>query len=506
MASSGSQQNGGETQDEKSSQKIPPIRATVSHSLGAPSNLARLPCERAFRPGCFCYNLLMSAVTHSSPVFSRNLRKDYPVAARGEGCWIVTADGRRYLDGSGQAAVVSIGHGVAEIGQAMAEQAGRIAFAHTTQFHSEPAEKLAARVLAIAPRNFQNGGRVYFTSGGSEATETAIKLARQYWLENKQPARYRIVSRKQSYHGSTLGAMSVSGNVGRRAPYAPMIPEWGHVAPCFCYHCPFGKSYPQCNVACADDLDAYLSANDPSSVAAFIFEPVVGATLGAAAAVDGYTTRIAEICKHHGILLIADEVMCGMSRTGKPFACEHWGLQPDIILTGKGIASGYAPLGAVLVAPRVVDAFEKGSAAFMHGFTYQSHPVAAAAGNAVFDYLAAHQLFDRVVPAAAALQKALAALESHAHVGQVRGLGLLQAVEFVKDKATREPFPKEAGIAEKIRQAALEKNVLTYPSQGTVDGTRGDHVLLAPPFIITEQECQLIADALQYALDKIFSA
>ena len=448
----------------------------------------------------------MSTAIDSSCLFSRNLRKLYPVAVRGEGSWIIDFEGRRYLDASGQAAVVSIGHGVPEIGRAMAEQSNRIAFAHTSQFHSEPAERLAARVLAIAPRNFQHGGRVYFTSGGSEATETAIKLVRQYFLETKQPSRFRIVSRKQSYHGSTLGAMSVSGNVGRRAPYAPMILEWGHVAPCFCYHCPFDKTYPECNLACADDLDAFLRANDSSTVAAFIFEPVVGATLGAVPAVDGYTARIAEICRKRGILLVADEVMTGMGRTGKPFASLHWGLEPDIILTGKGIASGYAPLGAVLVAPHVAEAYEKGTAAFMHGFTYQSHPVATAAGNAVFDYLEAHKLFERVTPAGETLRKTLSALENHPHVGQVRGLGLLQGVEFVKNKSTREPFAKDAGIAEKIRQAALEKNVLTYPSQGTVDGTRGDHVLLAPPFIITSQECQLIADALQFAVGKVFSS
>jgi adenosylmethionine-8-amino-7-oxononanoate aminotransferase len=448
----------------------------------------------------------MSTATHATSLFSRNLRKQYPIAVRGEGCWIFDADGRRYLDSSGQAAVVSIGHGVQEIGRAMAAQSSQIAFAHTTQFHSEPAEKLAARLLALAPRNFQNGGRVYFTSGGSEATETAIKLARQYFLESKQPAGYRIVSRRQSYHGSTLGAMSVSGNVARRAPYAPMIPEWGHVAPCFCCHCPFGKTYPECNLACADDLDTFLRANDASTVAAFIFEPVVGATLGAAPAVDGYTARIAEICRKNGILVIADEVMTGMGRTGKPFASQHWNLEPDIILTGKGIASGYAPLGAVLVAPRVVETYEKGSGAFMHGFTYQAHPVATAAGNAVFDYLEAHKLFDRVASAGDTLRKGLTAIEEHPHVGQVRGLGLLQGVEFVKSKAMREPFPKEAGIAEKIRQAMLEKNVLVYPGQGCVDGTRGDHILLAPPFIITPQECQLIAGALQYALGKTFPA
>jgi adenosylmethionine-8-amino-7-oxononanoate aminotransferase len=402
--------------------------------------------------------------------------------------------------------VVSIGHGVQSIGLAMAEQSGRIAFAHTTQFHSESAEKLAARVLAIAPHNFRDGGRVYFTSGGSEATETAIKLARQYFLETGQPSRYRVVSRRQSYHGSTLGAMSVSGNAARRAPYAPLIAEWGHVAPCFCYHCPFDKTFPECNLVCADDLDAFLGVNDASTVAAFLFEPVVGATLGAAPAVDGYTARVAEICRKYGILLIADEVMTGMGRTGKPFASEHWGLEPDMILTGKGIASGYAPLGAVLVAPRLVDAFEKGTAAFMHGFTYQAHPVATAAGNAVFDYLETHKLFERVTTCGETLREALASFESHPHVGQVRGFGLLQGVEFVKQKETRQPFPKAAGIAEKIKQAALGKNVLLYPGQGCVDGVRGDHVLLAPPFIVKPEECQLIADALRYALSKVFSA
>src|SRR6202035_2235030 len=226
------------------------------------------------------------------------------------------------------------------------------------QFHSEVAEKLAGRLLALAPANFRDRGRVYFTSGGSEATETAIKLVRQFFLESGEAARYRVVSRRQSYHGSTLGAMTVSGNVARRLPYQPMLAEWGHVAPCFCYHCPFGKKFPDCGIACADDLDKFLEANDGASVTAFIFEPVVGATLGAAVPPDGYVQRIAEICRRRGILLIADEIMSGMGRTGKPFAVQHGNVEPDIILVGKGIASGYAPLGAVLVAPRVVEGFE----------------------------------------------------------------------------------------------------------------------------------------------------
>jgi adenosylmethionine-8-amino-7-oxononanoate aminotransferase len=443
-------------------------------------------------------------MANHSALFPRNFRNEFPVAVRGEGCWIFSADGRKFLDAAGSAAVVNIGHGVPEIGRAMAEQSSQIAFAHTSQFHSAPAEKLAARLLALAPSNFQEGGRVYFTSGGSEATEAAIKLVRQYHLEKGQPDRYRILSRRQSYHGSTLGAMTVSGNAARRAPYLPMLAEWGHIAPCFCYHCPFGKTFPQCNLACADELDSFLKANDLNSAAAFILEPVVGATLGAAVPPEGYVARISEICRTRGILLIADEVMTGIGRTGKPFAVQHWGIEPDIILTGKGIASGYAPLGAVLVTSHVVEAFESGSGTFKHGFTYQAHPVATAAGNAVLDYLEAHNLFARVTPAAEKLRADLAPLQSHRHVGEIRGLGLLVGIEFVRDKSTRGPFDPREAIAEKIRAAAMEEGVLAYPTQGCVDGTRGDHILVAPPFILTPEESALIARALSTALVKVF--
>lgn len=442
-------------------------------------------------------------MAHDSALFPRNFRKQFPVAVRGEGCWIIDAAGRRYLDAAGQAAVVSIGHGVPEIGRAIAEQSSRLAFAHTTQFHSESAGKLARRLLALAPPNFRNG-RVYFTSGGSEATETAIKLARQFFLETGDPQRFRVVSRRQSYHGSTLGAMTVSGNLARRAPYQPMLPEWGHVAPCFCYHCEFGGGYPDCGLACANDLENFLQSNDANSVSAFIFEPVVGATLGAAAPPGDYAPRIAEICRQRGILLIADEIMSGMGRTAKPFAVQHWNVEPDLILVGKGVASGYAPLGAVLVSQRIAAAFERGSGAFQHGFTYQAHPVSTAAGNAVLDYIEDHKLFHRVSPAADSLRKSLATIESHPHVGEIRGLGLLLGIEFVKNRSTREPFPKSENIAERVRQAALDKNVLVYPMQGCVDGTKGDHILLAPPFTIVESDSGLIADALQSALRSVF--
>jgi len=445
-------------------------------------------------------------VPNDAALFPRNFKKAYPLAVSGEGCWITAADGRKYLDAAGQAAVINIGHGVGSVAKAMAEQASQLAFAHSSQFHTAAAEKLGSRLLALAPEVMRRGGRVYFCSGGSEANETAIKLARQYFIERKQPERFRVVSRRQSYHGSTLGAMAMSGNMARREPYHPLLPEWGHIDPCFCLHCPLDLHFPECNLACGEELEALLRDDREKSVAAFIFEPVVGATLGAAAPPDGYVQRIGEICRQHDVLLIADEVMTGMGRTGKPFAVDHWNVEPDMITFGKGAASGYAPLGGVIVGPRVVEAFERGSGTFQHGFTYQNHPVSMAAGNAVLDVLDDQKLFARVTDASRNLFAALGPLKQHSHVGDVRGLGLLAGIEFVKDKATRTPFPREENIAGKIFQAAMDQGVLTYPTQGCVDGVNGDHVLLAPPFIITAEECNISARAIAVAMEKVFFA
>jgi adenosylmethionine-8-amino-7-oxononanoate aminotransferase len=433
-------------------------------------------------------------------IFPRSFLRTYPQAVRGEGCFLFTAGGQRFLDASGGAAVVTIGHGVPEIGRAMAEQASQLAYAHTSQFQTAPAEKLARRVLDLAPRGMRQESRVYFTSGGSEATETALKLARQYWLERGQKTRYRVISRLQSYHGATLGALSVSGNARRRDPFAPMLSEWGHIAPCYCYRCPLGLEYPSCNVDCADELERLLEREGSEDVAAFIFEPVVGATLGAVAPPEGYVQRIAEICRRHRILLIADEVMSGMGRTGKPFAVEHWNVAPDMILLGKGIASGYAPLGAVIVAGQVAEAISRGSGVFLHGFTYNAHPVAAAAGNAVLDVIERDGLFQRVKPAGEDLLASLQALRKFSVVGDIRGKGLLLAVEIVRDSKTREPFPADARIAARIQEDALEAGVMTYPMQGAADGDRGDHILLAPPFTITPAMIQMIVAALDRAL------
>jgi len=433
-------------------------------------------------------------------IFPRNFLKKYPHATRGEGCFVYTDDGKRYLDASGGAAVVTIGHRVEEIGRAMAEQASRLAYVHTSQFHTEIAEKLAQRILRLAPGGMRPEGRVYFTSGGSEATETALKLARQYWLERGETKRFRVLSKLQSYHGSTLGALSVSGNVRRREPFAPMLAEWGHIPPCYCYRCPYGLRYPECNVECADELNRMLERDGSEDVAAFIFEPVVGATLGAVAPPDGYVQRIAEICRQHGILLIADEVMTGMGRTGKPFAVEHWGATPDMILVGKGIASGYAPLGAVIVSGRVAETISRGSGTFLHGFTYNAHPVSTAAGNAVLDYIERENLFARVDVAGKEMSAALEPLKKFSVVGDVRGMGLLWGIEFVQDKKSREPFPPDARIAYRIQEDALEAGIMTYPIQGCVDGARGDHILLAPPFTITSAMIQMLAAGLEKAI------
>ena len=439
-------------------------------------------------------------------LFPRNFKKQYPIAVRGEGCWIIAADGTKYLDAAGQAAVVNIGHGVASVARAMAEQASQLAFAHSSQFHTAAAEKLAARLLALAPEGMRRGGRIYFCSGGSEANETAIKLARQCFIERNQPERFRVVSRRQSYHGSTLGAMAMSGNMARRAPYSPLLPEWGHIDPCFCRHCPLSLHFPECKVACAEELETLLHDDREKSIAAFIFEPVVGATLGAALPSDGYLQRIAEISRQHDLLLIADEVMTGIGRTGKPFAVDHWNIEPDMITFGKGAASGYAPLGGVIVGPRVAKAIAQGSGAFQHGFTYQNHPVSMAAGNAVLDVLEEQKLFERVPDVSGELFTALEPLKEHRHVGDVRGLGLLVGVEFVQDKATGALFSREENIAGKIFEAAMDQGVLTYPTQGCVDGTDGDHILLAPPFIITPEECGITAHAIAAAMKKVFSA
>lgn len=407
---------------------------------------------------------------------------------RGEGVYVWDSEGKRYLDFCGSAAVNLIGHGVQEIPVAMAEQAKQLEFVHTSQFTTPVAEEYARELIEFAGENFC-GGAVYFTCGGSESVETALKLARQYQVEIGQGKRYQVLSRTQSYHGSTLGALSVSGNQRWREIYLPMVREWAHVGIPYCYRCHYDCTDGCRN--CGQEYAAELARAIESAkgeAAAFIFEPVSGATLGAVVPPPGYLERIAEVCRRHGVLLIADEVMTGMGRTGRNFAVEHWGVAPDILITAKGLSSGYAPLGAVIATRKVVDAIASG--VFLHGFTYNAHPVSLAAGRAVLRYLQRQKLVQAAdaandQSAAAKLKHSLSALLDLKTVGDVRGIGVLQGVEFVADKNSKQPFDPRLNFASRVTAAALKRGLLVYPMQGCVDGVAGDHLLIAPPAVIT---------------------
>jgi adenosylmethionine-8-amino-7-oxononanoate aminotransferase len=436
-------------------------------------------------------------------LFTRSFQKSFPKAVRGEGVYLWDAEGKRYLDFSGSAAVNFIGHGVREIAEAMAEQAARLEFVHSSQFVTPVAEEFAEALLAFAGQGFR-GGAVYFTSGGSEAVETALKLARQYQVEVGQEKRFRILSRKQSYHGATLGALAVSGNAMRREMYLPMVRENEQAAMPYCYRCPYVCQ--DCGAKLAAEVEELLQKSW-GEVAAFILEPVSGATLGAAVPPKGYLEKVAEACARHGALLIADEVMTGCGRTGRNFAVEHWGVAPDILVTGKGIASGYAPLGAVIASKKVVEAIARGSGSFVHGFTYNAHPVAVAAGRVVLQRMKAEKLVeaaasDREDSIGRALEHELDTLLDCRAVGDVRGIGMLRGVEFVADRATQQPFPPERRFSSRVAEACAARGVVVYPMQGCVDGRAGDHLLIAPPAVIREQEIRWAVGQVREAIDK----
>jgi adenosylmethionine-8-amino-7-oxononanoate aminotransferase len=467
-----------------------------------------------------CYNPRVSQppVTQQqlrTPVLRRSFRKPYPVAVRGEGVYVWDGDGNRYLDFSGSAAVNFIGHGVREISDAMAEQARQLEFVHSSQFTTPVAEEFAQELLDFAGDGFA-GGAVYFTCGGSESVETALKLARQYQVEIGQGNRHQVLSRQQSYHGATLGALAVSGNRKRREIYLPMVREFEHIGMPYCYRCAFDctDSCYNCGQQYAAELERAIEAAK-GAVAGFIFEPVSGATLGAVTPPPGHLQAIADICRRRGVLLIADEVMTGMGRTGRNFAVEHFateqgGVVPDILVTAKGLSSGYAPLGAVIASRKVVDAIAAGSGAFLHGFTYNAHPVSVAAGRAVLRRIRALNLVRAADSEAAdsgtestagsALKIALQSLRDLDAVGDVRGLGLLWGIEFVADKKTKAPFAPEKNFAGLVGQACLRRGVLVYPMQGCVDGIAGDHLVIAPPAVISGEEIRWAAEQMRAAI------
>jgi adenosylmethionine-8-amino-7-oxononanoate aminotransferase len=423
-------------------------------------------------------------------VFYRNLRKTYPTAVRGEGVFIYDQTGRAYLDGSGGAVVVSIGHGVESIRQAMLAQASRIAFAHGSQFTTEAAVLLARKIIDICPPGLTH---VYFLSGGSEAVETAVKMARQYQIDRGQPSKYKVISRWTSYHGNTLGALALSGHTGRRKHYLPLMRHTPHIAPAYCYRCPFGREPASCALECADDLEKTILYEGPDSVSAFVAEPIVGATAGALVPRDGYFQKIRKICDRYDVLLIVDEVMTGVGRTGRNFAVDHWGVVPDMLVGSKGLAGGYSPIYCVVTKEAVHKVIQEASGAFVHGHTYSQNPLSCAVAVAVLDYIRENELVKRCAAMGGYLLKKLQDLYRHSIVGDIRGLGLMAGVEFIKDRKTKEPFDPALKLNALIGSRAFDKGLITYPGGGGADGVRGDHILLAPPFIITvEQIDQLV--------------
>ena len=436
-----------------------------------------------------------------SRVLHRSLRKTPPKAIGGEGVWLIAEDGRRILDGSGGAAVSCLGHQHPRVIAAMARQASQLAYAHTGFFSSEPAEALAEHLAGHEPGGLAH---VYLVSGGSEAIEAGIKLARQYFIECGQPQRRHFIARRQSYHGNTLGALAAGGNAWRREPYAPLLSSaFSHVTPAFAYREKRDVESDQDFVArLAAELDAEFARLGPDTVAAFIAEPVVGATAGCVTAPEGYFRAVREICDRHGALLILDEVMCGMGRTGTTHAWEQEGIAPDIQAIAKGLGGGYQPIGAMLASGRIIDTIRDGSGAFQHGHTYLAHPMACAAALEVQRVIVEEKLLDRVKELGNYLEQRLTErFGNHRHVGDIRGRGLFKGIELVADRASREPFDPAFRLNERVKAAAFEAGLACYPGGGTADGRRGDHVLLAPPYISTADEIDMIVERLGVAVD-----
>ncbi len=392
-----------------------------------------------------------------------------------------------------------LGHSDETVRAAIRGQLDSLAFAHTGFFTSEAAESLADRLVAAAPRGLE---RVYLVSGGSEAMEAALKLTRQYMVETGQPGRHRVIARRQSYHGNTLGALAAGGNAWRRAPFAPLLVETSHIAPCYEYReRREGESLEAYGRRAADELEAEILRLGPETVMAFLCEPVVGATAGAVPAVPGYLRRIREICDRYGVLLVLDEVMCGMGRTGHLFACIEDGVVPDILAVAKGLGAGYQPIGAMLCTAAIYDAIAAGSGFFQHGHTYMGHPTAAAAAGAVLTRLLDDGVLARVAPQGEKLDAALRAeFDQHPHVGDIRGRGLFRGIELVADRETKAPFHPARGIHKRIKALAFESGLICYPMGGTVDGERGDHILLAPPFIIEDAQIDELVTKLSGAI------
>ena len=440
-----------------------------------------------------------------SRIIQRSLNAVPDTAVRGDGIRLHLASGQVVIDGSGGAAVACLGHGNKRVAAAMAEQAGRMAYAHTGFFTSEPAEALADLLLDDEPGGLTHA---FFVSSGSEAMEAALKLARQYFLEIGEPGRTKFIARRQSYHGTTLGALAAGGHVARRAPYEPILGSaFSRVSPCFAYHHQASdESDAQYVARLAAELEGEFQRLGPDSVAAFCAETVVGAATGCVTATRGYFAAVRDVCDRHGALLILDEVMCGMGRTGTLHAWAQEGIAPDIQTIAKGLGGGYAPIGGILAAGRVIAALRDGTGGFMHGQTYQAHPVACAAALEVQRILREDRLVANVAARGDGLERQLTErFGNHRHVGDIRGRGLFRALEFVADRSQRTPFAASDGVAERVKDAALARGLAIYPCTGTVDGGRGDHIIVAPPYIVSDADIGEIVERLGEAVDAAFA-
>jgi len=440
-----------------------------------------------------------------SHVLHRQLATTPPRAVSASGMYIVDEQGRRFLDACGGAAVSCLGHGHPDVLAAMHAQIDRLVYAHTSFFTSEVSESLADHLVEHAPAGLDH---VYFVSGGSEAVEAALKLARQYFVEIGQPQRTHFVARRQSYHGNTLGALAVGGNEWRRRQFAPLLIDVKHVAPCYEYRDRLpNETEADYTARLLAEIDAAFQQIGPDRVIAFCAETVVGATAGALPPTRGYLQGVRALCDRYGILYIADEVMCGMGRTGSLHAVEQEGVVPDLMTLAKGLGGGYQPIGAVLASARLVDPIRAGSGLFQHGHTYIGHPTAAAAALAVQQVIQRDGLLDAVRERGAQLMRALGErLGPHPHVGDIRGRGLFVGVELVASRATKQPFDPKLRLNARIKAQAMSAGLLVYPMGGTIDGQRGDHVLLAPPFIVSASQVDQIVDLLAFAIDRAITS
>ena len=439
----------------------------------------------------------------SHAVFGRAPRVSLPTAVAGDGIYLIDSAGNRYLDACGGAAVSCLGHTPRRVIDRVCEQLQQLAFAHTGFFTSEPAEKLAHVLTDQAPAGLEH---VYFVSGGSEAVEAALKLARQYFVEIGQPDRTHVIGRHQSYHGNTLGALGSGGNQWRRRQFEPLLPtHMSHISPCHFYRwAEAGETPFEYGQRVANELELEILRIGDTQVAAFVAEPVVGATMGAVPAVEGYYTRIREICDQYGVLLILDEVMCGMGRTGQLYACDHDQVKPDILCIAKGLGAGIQPIGAMLCQNIIFEAIVGGSGFFQHGHTYMGHPTACAAGLSVMEELTKPGMMEHVRSMGITLQASLKdALTSHPWVGDVRGRGLFVGIELVSDKETKAALDPNLKIAAQIKKTAMAHGLMCYPMSGTIDGQSGDHVMLAPPFIVQASDIQVITEKLSLALGEV---